>query len=118
MQPTDPTQTTMKAPVWAARMLQCVFALAALLLGALLVPDWRCQAARPFIGMFGLGWVLFGVFSFSFSWALPRRDGRGYYSPTSGRAVWLVFCFGTAAIGAVCLLAFAGYVPFKVTECG
>ncbi len=106
----------MKTPIWAARVLQFMFALAMFLLVAFFVPAWRCDLARPLVGVFGLVWLLFGAFSFWFSWALPRRGG-GVYSPTSNRPIWLVFCFGMMAVGASCLLAFIGYIPVVVKNC-
>lgn len=107
----------MKTPVWAARLLQFIFAMAILLLTGFLVPGWNCSLVRPLVGLVGLFWFLFGALSYSFSWAFPRRGGGGVYSPTSQRHTWLAFCFGIMALGSVCLLAFIGYFPLVIKGC-
>jgi hypothetical protein len=117
MQPPSPPPRLMRTPTWAARVLQFTFALTLLLVAAFFVPGWKCNLAYPLVGVFGLAWLLFCVFALWFSWPLPRRGGRGFYSPTSKRPIGLVFCFGMMAVGTACLLASFGYIPAPVKGC-
>ncbi|MFZ6751317.1 hypothetical protein [Undibacterium sp. Ren11W] len=117
MKTNNSLQQLMKSPTWAWRVVQCLFSLSALLIGASLVPGWRCGLVRLFVGVFGFAWVIFGVFSFLFSWPFPRRYGSGFYSPTSYRHIWWIFCFLMVAVGGVCVLVATGFIVTKVRGC-
>ena len=91
-----------KSPVWAGRVLGGMGLLAFLLLLAAILPAWRQRLTLPLGIAFGLFWSLFGVFTFGFNWALPRRGG-GFISPTHSRWLWLLICLGTVILGGTCV---------------
>jgi len=117
MQPNTSNHLLMETPVWAARTLQVVFMFALVFGVALAFPSWRCQAARPFLGAFGLLCVLFGLFTLSFSWRLPRRYGGGFYARSSNPVLWKLFCVAFVAMGTFCLLASSGLILFRTNGC-
>jgi hypothetical protein len=104
-------------PIWAVRLATGTFTLSFLLLTLSLMPGYRCVLVRSSIGIFGLGWLFLGLFSACFCWALPRRGGRGCYSPTSRRAIWLIFCTGFVLLGLQCIVASLGYLPIGFKGC-
>lgn len=104
-------------PVWAVRLAVGTLALSLALFIVAMVPSYKCAIIRPGVGVFGLGWLFLGLFSFCFSWAFPRRNGGGYYSRTSNPAVWAIFCLGFILLGLCCLLATLGYIPLQVKGC-
>lgn len=104
-------------PVWAVRLATGALTLSILLLPLSLIPSYRCVLIRPCVGIFGLGWVFLGLFSICFSWALPRRGGRGCYSPTSRRTIWLIFCAGFVLLGLQCIVASLGDLPLGFKGC-
>ena len=99
----DIKNKVIESPAWAANILRGAALLAFLSLLAAIVPSWRPRSIHALGLAFGVFWCLFGLSTFAFDWAIPRRGG-GFISPDHSRWLWLAISLGTALLGATTLV--------------